>query len=252
MSARIDGADGRQKTMRLKAEEAERHSSSRLPPMNSLSDKQKQLAGSLLSAGVVTQEFLAQELKKAGRQAGALGKALLQSGYIKERELFALLVQHHKIPSIKISKTKIPLDTVATLPESVARKHKAIVLEKLEDLLVVVTTQIFHPESIAALRKETGCKIAMIACKDAGAFETALDDFYGRIRASEAASRQSSAGSGSLASAGSPGSGGRGKALVAEKVDGAVRPATAAVPDLLARYEAVFAGAGPVLAAPKF
>lgn len=216
--------------------------------MNSLSDKQKQLAGSLLAAGVVTHEFLGEELKKAGRQAGALGKALLQSGYIKEQELFALLVQSHKIPSIKISKTKIPLDTVATLPESVARKHKAIVLEKLDDLLVVVTTQIFHPEAIAALRKETGCKIAMIACKDAGAFETALDDFYGRIRASEAASQKSAESSDGQDSP----AGIRSAAVAAESLQEAVRPTPTAVPDLQAHYDAVFTGAGPVLAATAF
>ncbi len=236
-SAAPSAADARQKTMRLSAEDRERPSA-RVPAP--LSDKQKQLAASLLSAGVVTQEFLSAQLKKAGRQAGALGKALLQSGYVKEDDILAILVRQHKIPSIKIAKTKIPLDTVATLPEEVARKHKAIVLERLDDLLVVVTTQLFNGDAIAALRKETGCKIAMIACKDAPAFEAALDDFYGRLRKSSQLTKPA------------PADGTATPALRAVAVRERVRPAKTCVPDLGAQYDSLFASAGPVRAAARF
>ena len=74
------------------------------------------------------------EQKKTGRR---LGRTLIELGYIDEDSLLNFLSQQLKIPHIDLRTYKFNPETVRLLPETHARRYRAIVLDdKPNELLV--------------------------------------------------------------------------------------------------------------------
>jgi hypothetical protein len=145
-----------------------------------LNQQQLRLGQVLLAAGPVTQELLQAELQSSGKSASALGKALAQSGFVAEADLVRVAIQRHRIPKINIKSTNIPLKTIALLPENVARASKALAIDKIGNILVVVTPNILNIEGIRGLRSHTGLHLSIIQCGTDG-FDQALDGYYKRL-----------------------------------------------------------------------
>ncbi len=74
------------------------------------------------------------EQKKTGRR---LGRTLIELGYIDEDRLLMFLSQQLNIPNIDLRTYKFNPDTVRLLPETHARRYRAIVLDDKPDALLV-------------------------------------------------------------------------------------------------------------------
>ncbi len=74
------------------------------------------------------------EQKKTGRR---LGRTLIELGYIDEDRLLLFLSQQLNIPNIDLRTYKFNPDTVRLLPETHARRYRAIVLDDKPDALLV-------------------------------------------------------------------------------------------------------------------
>ncbi|MBS1220296.1 MAG: biosis protein MshE [Proteobacteria bacterium] len=74
------------------------------------------------------------EQKKTGRR---LGRTLIELGYIDEDRLLIFLSQQLNIPNIDLRTYKFNPDTVRLLPETHARRYRAIVLDDKPDALLV-------------------------------------------------------------------------------------------------------------------
>ncbi len=74
------------------------------------------------------------EQKKTGRR---LGRTLIELGYIDEDRLLMFLSQQLHIPNIDLRTYKFNPDTVRLLPETHARRYRAIVLDDKPDALLV-------------------------------------------------------------------------------------------------------------------
>lgn len=140
------------------------------------------LARSLLAGGPITQEALQRELQSSGKGESVLGRALLQSGFPTEEQLASLL-QRVRIPKINARSTKIPLETIRLIPEAAAREHRVLALDRIGNILVVVTPNFAEPERLAEVRKQTGMLVTPIQCAADG-FDAIVDDYYKRLAAS--------------------------------------------------------------------
>ncbi len=214
-----------------------------------LNQQQLRLGQVLLAAGPVTQELLQAELQNSGKSASALGKALAQSGFAAEADLARVAIQRHRIPKINIKSTNIPLKTIALLPENVARASKALAIDKIGNILVVVTPDILNIEGIKALRVDTGMHLSIIQCSADG-FDQALAAYYKRLAMSPDVAAAAAAEMGRPATAASAARAGV-PALVAsaKEMAGTIPLNGQGYTNLTARWEHLFASTEPVAAA---
>ena len=148
--------------------------------MANIPNEKLEIGRALLAGGPITQQFLQQELQASGKAGGALGKALLQSGFPAEEELVAAVLRSLRIPKINARNTKIPLETVCVIPESVAKSCRVLALDKIGKILVVVTPDLRNAEALAEVRRQTECLITPIQCAAEG-FEEIVADYYQRL-----------------------------------------------------------------------
>ncbi len=110
--------------------------------------KKIRLGDLLVEKGLITEDQLQHALgeqKKLGRK---LGGTLIELGMIDENNLLNLLASQLNIPLIDINNYNYSNDVAKLLPESIARRYRALVLEERErDYLVVMA----DPTDIYAL-----------------------------------------------------------------------------------------------------
>jgi hypothetical protein len=148
-----------------------------------LSPEKRRLGLALLAGGPITQERLTEELEKSGKGQSVLGKALLKSNFPREEEILAALVATIRIPKINVRNTKIPLETIKILPSDVAKRYHVLPIEKIGDILVVVSPGVPEEESLGAVRKATGCSVFPFQCDTEG-FDEVLATYYDRLGSS--------------------------------------------------------------------
>lgn len=99
--------------------------------------KKIRLGDLLIAHKVISQEQLASALadqKKSGRK---LGRVLIENGFITEDQLLAFLSQQLNIPYIDLKRYHYKPETVRLIPETHARRFRAITLEDRGDALLV-------------------------------------------------------------------------------------------------------------------
>lgn len=147
-------------------------------------DKLK-LGRALLAGGPVTVELLQRELDASGKSDSVLGKALLQAGFPKEEELIFTILSKLRVPRINAKNTKIPLETIRLLPESLATKHRMLALDVMGSVMVVVTPNAGNDAAMTEVRTATGRAVFPIqsdvkSCSEAE-FDSIVKDYYGRL-----------------------------------------------------------------------
>lgn len=156
--------------------------------MAGIPDDKLRLGRALLAGGPVTLELLQRELDGSGKGASVLGKALLQAGFPREEELIYTILSKLRVPRINAKNTKIPLETIRLLPESLAKQHSVLALDQLGSVMVVVTPNAGNEQAMRDIRKATGYVIFPIqsdvkSCSQAD-FDGIVKDYYERLSAS--------------------------------------------------------------------
>lgn len=91
----------------------------------------------LVAQQIITQEQLEDALadqKKSGRK---LGKALVELGYIDENTLLSILSRQLQIPFVELRHYQFNEELVKTLPETLARRFRVMILEQEDDGLLI-------------------------------------------------------------------------------------------------------------------
>ena len=93
------------------------------------------------------------EQKKSGHK---LGRTLVELGYVREDQLLELLSRQLQIPFIDLRHYKYEPDTVRLIPETIARRYRAIALDQKGDSVLVGMadpTDIFAYDELARVLK---------------------------------------------------------------------------------------------------
>ena len=105
------------------------------------------------------------EQKKTGRK---LGRVLVESGFVGEDQLLELLSEQLDIPYVDLSRFELNPDLVSKLPETYARRYRALVLKETPNGLLVGMgdpTDIFAFDELARILK-TSMQIACVKESD--------------------------------------------------------------------------------------
>lgn len=84
----------------------------------------------LLASGKVTSEQLKQAETIAAQTADSLENVVIRRHMIGERELAGLYAKSLKLPYIDLTNVKIPRDTLARIPERIAKKYQVVLFGK--------------------------------------------------------------------------------------------------------------------------
>ncbi|SMF34618.1 MSHA biogenesis protein MshE [Alteromonadaceae bacterium Bs31] len=98
------------------------------------SDKKRIRLGDLLVAQqIITQDQLELALKEQKKTGRKLGRQLIEMGAVEENTLLSLLSRQLDIPFIELKQYRFDRDLVASLPESLARRYRVIILKEDAD-----------------------------------------------------------------------------------------------------------------------
>ena len=132
----------------------------------------------LVEEGGVTHEELARFLSEGSFRGSALAQVLESCGHIRRAELAAFLASRFRLPLLDdLRKIDISADAARLVPEEVARKHEAIPLARVGDVLCVAKSNYYNRAAVQELRKVSGLKIKVLQA-DEGQVRAAIEAVY--------------------------------------------------------------------------
>ncbi len=108
----------------------------------------KQLGQILLEQGLLTQEQLERALSEHRNAPKSLGRVLIDLGYIQERDLVRALAEQVGLEFVDLSEYQVEPTATTLLPESLARRYRAIPIGEREGKLLVAMSD---PANVYAL-----------------------------------------------------------------------------------------------------
>jgi len=122
----------------------------------------------LVEEGCLTQEELSRALLEAGLKATPLGQLLEACGHVRRGELAAFLAAKFRLPVLEdLRKIDIFADASKLVPEDIARKHEAIPVARIGDVLCVAKSNYDNRAAVQELRKVSGLKIKVLQADEA-------------------------------------------------------------------------------------
>ncbi|WEK53399.1 MAG: ATPase, T2SS/T4P/T4SS family [Candidatus Cohnella colombiensis] len=119
----------------------------------------KRLGDLLVDSGIISDEQLQEALVEQRKTKQKLGDHLISQGYITEQQLIEVLEFQLGIPHVSLFKYQIEPSIVHIIPESLARRHQAIPLQKDGNRLLVAMADPLDYFAIEELRMTTGFRI---------------------------------------------------------------------------------------------
>ncbi|MBD8542903.1 MAG: GspE/PulE family protein [Massilia sp.] len=118
----------------------------------------------LMQQKLLSEEQLQQALADQKRTGRKLGRVFVESGFVTEDQISGALARQLDIPYINLKFYNINADLVRLLPETAARRFRALVLEDRGDAMLVGVsdpTDLFAYDEIARLIKK-GVELAVV------------------------------------------------------------------------------------------
>ncbi len=112
------------------------------------SSERKKLGEILVQAGLITQEQLAGALERQTETRRLLGPILIEMGLVTEQDIMRALADQLSIPSVDLSKSDIPVEVAALLPEEFCRQHHVVPILVEGD---TVTVGVGDPTNVFAM-----------------------------------------------------------------------------------------------------
>ena len=111
----------------------------------------------LVEKQMITEQQLTEALQEQKRSGLKLGKMLVELGFVQENELLTILSQQLNIPFVDLSNYHFDTSLVNSLPETLARRYRVVVLQDKGDSLLVGMsdpTDIFCLDELARVLKK--------------------------------------------------------------------------------------------------
>ncbi len=143
-----------------------RHSASKIP-----------LGELLVAFGVITKEQLDMALTEQKKVGGRLGQVLKGLGFVSEETMIEFLGKQLNIPHVDLDTTILDKEAVSLIPESLARRHKAVPISKNGKVLTLAMSDpldIFAIDDIAGV---SGYEVNPVVSTERSVLK-AIDKYY--------------------------------------------------------------------------
>lgn len=133
----------------------------------------------LLESGLITQEQLERALSEQKQTRKKLGRTLIDLKFISENALLELLSRQLRIPLINIRNYPLQQQLVQRLPEAIARRYRAIILDQRDGDYLVGMSDPLDIHAIDELQRRLNAAITTAVVSE-GDLLSALDVQYSR------------------------------------------------------------------------
>lgn len=146
----------------------------------------KKLTDLLVEAKLVFPQDMEKAVKIQAETRGNLKDILLREGFVKERDLLALLSKELFVPYLELSKYKIDPSVLALIPEKISRQYKVLALSKIGNVLSVIISDPLNIFAIDDLKAITGYDIDIVLGSEKEIMKV-LDKFFATTATSDIA-----------------------------------------------------------------
>ena len=143
----------------------------------SMPRKRIRIGDLLVEQKIISQSQLQEALTEQKKSGRKLGRVLIENGFVDEDRLLVLLSEQLDIPYVDLSRFELDPELVARLPETLARRYRALVLKATPTGLLVGMgdpTDIFAFDELVRILKTS----IQIACVKESDLLRNVDRFY--------------------------------------------------------------------------
>lgn len=141
---------------------------------------QKQVEGTLVTQGTLTQAQLDDLKSKATKQGTPLLSLLVTDGHVSEETLTKTIAHVTKVPYVNLSNAKIDAEVLELLPQEVAERYMAVPLGEMQNRLVVAMLDADNVQAVDFLSNKIGRPLKVYAASEAG-IRNVLHQYSGNI-----------------------------------------------------------------------
>ncbi len=137
----------------------------------------QRLGATLVKAGFISNEQLAEALEEQKFNGLKLGSTLINLGFVQEEELVKFLSKRFNVPSINLSTARIGPEVIKLLPADIAVRHQVVPVRRRGRMLILA---MLDPGDIAAMddvKFATNLEIMPTVAAES-AIKEALDKYY--------------------------------------------------------------------------
>jgi len=138
----------------------------------------KRLGDLLVDLGVISEEQLHEALQIQKKTGSKLGKILIDKGFITPEELIEVLEFQLGIPHVNLEKYFVDPEAVKTIPESLAKRLKAIPIKKEDGKLLVAMSDPLDLFAIDDIKMTTGFEVQPVIASEED-IDKVINKFYG-------------------------------------------------------------------------
>ncbi len=135
----------------------------------------------LLKKGIITQEQVDKAREETAKTGITIEKALEKLGFISEVDITKAFADQLEIPFIDLTGYLIDPEVIKLVPETTAKKFKAVPLFKIADSLTIAMAD---PEDIFAvdeIREKSGVNSIDIVLSTPDMIQKVIDQYYGAL-----------------------------------------------------------------------
>ncbi len=139
---------------------------------------QSKLGQLLIDFNLITEAQFEEALRVHENSTKRIGEILIELGYITENQLVQVLEFQLGVPHVDLTKQQPDQRLTRYIPEDVARRHRAIPLEKNGNTLRVAMADPLDIFAIDDIKLHAKCKIEVRLIASVGDIEKAIEDLY--------------------------------------------------------------------------
>jgi len=137
----------------------------------------KKIGELLVERGVITQPQLEEALKVQRENKKLLGETLIELGYATEEEVMICLTTQYGIPYLPLESYEIDQEIINSVSPELVHKYHFVPIDKLSNLLTVVTSDIFDQDVLREIEKSLDSKVQSFVTTPT-ALRKAIEKYY--------------------------------------------------------------------------
>ncbi len=151
-----------------------------------LEQKIKEELGELLvKKEYITRKQLEKALKKAEEENKELDKAILELGYITEKEIYQILAEDLGFEFVDLSEIELKPDLAQFLPDNIAKRYNAVPIKFNGEKLVVAMVDPLDTNAVDDIMLMTGLDVETVMATESD-IRRAINRIYGSAEIAEA------------------------------------------------------------------
>lgn len=137
----------------------------------------KKIGELLVERGVITKQQLEEALKVQKDVKRLLGEILVEQGYASEEDVMVCLTAQYGMPYLPLESYEIESEVINSVPAELIHKYNFIPIDKIGNLLTIVTSDVIDCDKYLELEKALGCKVQTFVTTPS-ALRKAIEKYY--------------------------------------------------------------------------